>query len=126
MMKPVPFAGFRDGDCEVNEKRKVKNVFLKPLKKVCQSLKLLQRPTPAFILCNIKKLPRFKRDSLFLFLKKIIYSASISSSSFSFSLEAINASYSSFEPTIILSYWRWPVPAGIKCPTITFSFKPLR
>gem|GEM_PF-3562485 len=41
-------------------------------------------------------------------------------------LEAINKSYSSCDPTIIFSYSRRPVPAGIKCPTITFSFNPFK
>ena len=34
--------------------------------------------------------------------------------------------YSSFEPTITSLYSRRPVPAGILCPTITFSFNPSR
>ena len=42
------------------------------------------------------------------------------------SLAFIISLNSSLEPTIILSYSLTPVPAGILCPTITFSLSPSR
>src|SRR5690606_14794383 len=49
-----------------------------------------------------------------------------SSSNSSTSLLAISSSNSSFEPTMIPSNSLIPVPAGIRLPVITFSFRPVR
>lgn len=75
---------------------------------------------------SVSRLLRRETDYYGLVFANVQYSALRHQKSVTVLRLAILRSKSSLEPTISLSYSRNPVPAGIRCPQITFSFMPSR